>query len=307
MSILLFFVDGIGLGEDDERTNPFSSAHLPTLHRISGGRRWLKGQGPWQSEWARMWATDAQMGVPGRPQSASGQAALLSGCNVPAYLGEHYGPRPDARIRQLLRRRNLFLRFASCGMRVATWEAYPPSFYQALDRGRRLPASLQYAALVAGLQLRNAEDLRRGEALPGDFTGAAWRQHFDAEFPTLTRKEAGMRLARLARDYDFSMFSYWWTDVVGHRGDLAQAVAQLELLDDVLAGLLAEWNREEDTLILTSDHGNLEAMDHGKHTENEIPTLVYGAGRDAFREPISLQDIAPAIEKIAGIAEVSSG
>lgn len=301
MSILLFFVDGIGLGEDDERANPFSIAQLPTLHRLSGERRWLKGQGPWQSEWARMWATDAQMGVPGRPQSASGQAALVSGFNVPAYLGEHYGPRPDTRIRELLRQHNLFLRFASCGLRVTTWEAYPSSFHQALDRGRRLPASLQFAALAAGLPLRNAEDLRRAEALPGDFTGAAWRQHFDPNFPTLTRRESGLRLARLASDYDFSVFSYWWTDVVGHRGDLAQAVGQLELLDAVLAGVIAEWNHERDTLILTSDHGNLEAMDHGKHTENEIPTLVYGAGRDAFREPLSLPDLAPYIEQIAGI------
>ena len=307
MSILLLFVDGIGLGEDDEQTNPFSLAHLPTLHRISGEKRWVIGQGPWQSDWAKMLPTDAKIGVPGRPQSASGQATLVTGINVQEQIGEHYGPRPDTRIRDLLRQDNVFQRILACGKRATTWEAYPPSFHQAIERGKRLPASLQFAALAAGLKLRDAEDLRRGEALPGDFTGAAWRQYFDPNFEPLSAQDAGLRLGRLAREYDFSVFSYWWTDVVGHRGDLEQAVEQLELLDAVLAGILEEWDQEKDTLILTSDHGNLEDMSHGKHTEIEVPTLVYGAGRGVFREPLSLIDIAPAIESMLGIASTSSG
>ena len=302
MSILLFFVDGIGLGENDASVNPFAAARLPTLHELSGGRPWLRGQGPWRSERAIMLPTDARLGVPGRPQSASGQAALLTGVNAPRLLGEHYGPRPDARLRELLQRDNLFQRIVASGRRAATLEAYPPSFHSAIARGKRLPASLQYAALAAGLKLRDAEDLRRGVALPGDFTGVAWRQHFDPQFKLLTPWAAGERLAQRARAYDFSAFSYWWTDVVGHRGNMAAAVAQLELLDAVLAGALAGWDAARDTLILTSDHGNLEAMGHGKHTENEVPTLLFGAARDAFHEPLSLADIAPTIERILGIA-----
>ena len=181
------------------------------------------------------------------------------------------------------------------------WRPIRPPFTQLSRGGKRLPASLQYAALAAGLKLRGAEDLQRGEALPGDFTGAAWRQHFDPQFTPLTPWAAGERLARLARAYDFSVFSYWWTDVVGHRGDMAAAVAQLELLDAVLAGALAGWDAARDTLILTSDHGNLEAMNHGKHTENEVPTLVFGAARNDFHEPLSLADVAPTIERILGI------
>ena len=307
MSILLLFVDGIGLGEGDEPANPFSLAHLPTIYRISGQRRWVLGQGPWCSEWARMLPTDAKLGVPGRPQSASGQAALVTGINIPEQLGEHYGPRPDPRIRDLLRHDNVFQRVLAGGKRATTWEAYPPSFHHAIERGKRLPASLQFAALAAGLKLRDAEDLRRGAALPGDFTGVAWRQFFDPNFETLSAQDAGLRLARLAREYDFSVFSYWWTDVVGHRGNLKQAVEQLALLDAVLEGILEEWDREKDTLILTSDHGNLEEMGHGKHTENEIPTLIYGAGRGVFREPLSLVDIAPAIEIMLGITSTGAG
>lgn len=306
MSILLFFVDGIGLGDDDASTNPFARACLPALHHISGGRPWLRGYGPWRSEWAVMLPTDACLGVPGRPQSASGQAALITGINAPQLIGEHYGPRPDARIREMLQRDNLFKRVIVSGRRATTWEAYPPSFHSEIRRGKRLPSSIQYAARSVGLELRGAEDLRRGTALPGDFTGAAWRRHFDPHFVPISPRVAGLRLAHLARAYDFSVFSYWWTDVVGHRGDLAAAVAQLELLDSVLAGVLEGWDPERDTLILTSDHGNLEAMSHSKHTENEVPALVFGAARDVFHEPISLLDIAPAIESILGIEQTNS-
>ena len=42
------------------------------------------------------------MGVPGMPQSGSGQAALLTGLNVPALIGGHYGPWPSQPIVNLL-------------------------------------------------------------------------------------------------------------------------------------------------------------------------------------------------------------
>ena len=302
MSVLLLFVDGIGIGVDNARVNPFVRASMPTMRGISGGRPWLTGYGPWQGERGFMLPTDARLGMPGRPQSASGQAALITGRNAPQLIGEHYGPKPNAALRRLLRDDNLFQRLARSGRRAAQLEAYPPAFHAAIARGKRLPASLQYAALAAGLKLRDGEDLQRGAALPGDFTGAAWRAHFAPDFAPLSPKAAGRRLAQLARAHDFSVFAYWWTDVAGHRGDIAAARAHLELLDAVLAGALAEWDAARDTLILASDHGNMEALDHRRHTENPVPTLVYGAGRGEFAAPLSLTDIAPAVERVLGIA-----
>ena len=40
-------------------------------------------------------ALDAGLGVEGLPQSATGQAVLLTGVNIPAELGYHYGPKPN--------------------------------------------------------------------------------------------------------------------------------------------------------------------------------------------------------------------
>ena len=303
----MLFVDGIGLGEDDARVNPFVLAELPTLNSLSGGQPWVRDAGPWESARARLLATDACLGVPGRPQSASGQAALISGHNTPRFLGEHYGPRPNNALREWLRKDNLFLRIVGGGRRAALLEAYPPVFHASLTKGKRLPASLQFAALSAGLPLRDAADLRRGLALPGDFTGEGWQRYFDSDQKIQTPQVAGQRLAQLALGYDFSLFCYWWTDVTGHRGDLASAVAQLELLDAVLAGVLTVWDTQQDLFILTSDHGNLEAMDHRKHTENDIPTLLVGAGRGAFRSPLALYDIAPTIAHLLNLPATANG
>ena len=84
-------------------------------------------------------------------------------------------------------------------------------------------------------------------------------------------------MVELSRRYDFSFFSHWLTDMVGHRGSVEDGVRLLTLFDRVMAGALAEWNDDEGLLIVTSDHGNMEDLSHGKHTENAVPTLIVGS------------------------------
>jgi bisphosphoglycerate-independent phosphoglycerate mutase (AlkP superfamily) len=55
-------------------------------------------------------------------------------------------------------------------------------------------------------------------------------------------------------------------------------------------------NRERDSLLVTSDHGNLEEADHKRHTLNPVPFLVWGAQKDAlFGLVHSLEDVTPAL------------
>src|SRR5690349_3223338 len=98
MRILLIFIDGIGLGDDDPAHNPFAVANTPTLHALARGHRWLRDTGRVESARATFIPTDARFGVEGRPQSATGQAVILTGRNVSAEIGEHYGPRPNPAI-----------------------------------------------------------------------------------------------------------------------------------------------------------------------------------------------------------------
>ncbi len=283
----MLFLDGVGLGENDPATNPFAAAHLPTLHHLSGGHRWLRENGTIVSDNISFSPTDACLGMPGRPQSGTGQATILTGRNVPALIGRHYGPKPDSVTREILEHDNFFMQANTS----ALLEAYPPDWHKGINSGKRLPASYQYAARAAGLPFLTEVELRAGQALSGDWTGEAWRDRMGYnDTPVISLYEAGVRLVELSRRYSFSFFPYWLSDVVGHRGDMAEAIHLLERFDQVMAGVLDHWRDDEGLVIITSDHGNMEAMDHRKHTENPVPTVVIGNGHFTVN---TLADIAP--------------
>src|SRR5262245_2209660 len=98
MHILLLFLDGFGLAEGDQSINPFAAINAPTLHALAGDHRWLRSTPRTETERAIFIPTDPRLGVAGRPQSATGQAAIMTGRNVPAEIGEHYGPKPTPAI-----------------------------------------------------------------------------------------------------------------------------------------------------------------------------------------------------------------
>lgn len=299
MHILLIFLDGVGLGAADPATNPFAVAELPTLRRLAGGAPWLDSTAPHHDHLTRFMPLDPRLDVPGRPQSGTGQAAIVAGRNVPALVGRHYGPKPDAATRQLLDEDNLFRQLVDAGRSAALLEAYPPRWHRGIDSGKSLPSSYQYATRSAGLRFMDADDLRDGRALSGDWTAAAWRTQLGyPDMPVLTPHEAGRRLVEISRGYNFSFFSHWFTDVVGHRGSMEQAVDLLTTFDAVMAGVLAEWGADEGLIVVTSDHGNIEDLSHRKHTENDVPGVVIGSQHDAFAGARTLADLAP---RIAGL------
>jgi 2,3-bisphosphoglycerate-independent phosphoglycerate mutase len=302
MRVFLFFVDGIGLGEDDPDRNPFAAASLPTMRSFTGGQAWNRETPRQRSERAVFVPTDACLGVDGKPQSATGQAAIMTGLNVPEVLGYHYGPKPNAQIAGLVRKHSIAKRLTAGGYRIGLLNAYPPGFFESVNNGMRLLSSNQLAMQVAGVQMRTAEMLFNGEALSADLTGEGWRGELGySETPILTPFEAGQRMARLAMDSHFTLFDHWITDVAGHRGDKAEAVQRLEMLDGALAGLTSAWDDEAGLIVLTSDHGNLEDLSARGHTTNLVPTLIVGERRDAFADGLrSLPDIAHAVLRVLG-------
>ena len=293
--VLFLFLDGVGLGSDDPTVNPLAAAQLPTITRMLG--RPLASVGRLSTPWAELAPTDAHLGVSGRPQSATGQAAILTGINAPARLGEHYGPRPDDRVRAVIDEGNLFRTLADTGYRTRFCNAYPHGYFAAVNRGKRLLSAIPYAATSAGYALHNFEDLRAGRAIAADFTNAAWRSGLGyADVPVYAPEEGGALVWRLAQDVQFLLFEHWQTDVLGHHRDLPGAVKVLETFDRFLGGLLAAADLDETLFIVGSDHGNVEDCSHGKHTENPALTLVLGAERNAAAARIhALTDYVPVV------------
>jgi hypothetical protein len=295
----LFFLDGVGLGVADPDVNPFVTAVLPHLSALFGQNWYLRGQDPILTARASLIPTDATLGMPGRPQSATGQAAILTGRNVPELVGEHYGPKPNTAVRRIIQAGNLFQEVAAAGGRAALLTPYPQGYFEAIDSGKRLLSAVPLAVTSAGLALMTADDLRNGRAVSPDFTAQGWHNFLgDASIPLLTLPEAGERLARLARSHHFSFFEHWPSDRFGHRGPLADAVAHLQAIDAVIGGLLAAWDDEHGLLIITSDHGNIENKTHRKHTRNPVPTILVGKNHADYAAAIhNLADIAPAVRQ----------
>lgn len=299
MRLLFIFLDGIGLGKNDPETNPFARAKMPNLNRLLEGRSLLKESAPFHGEHASLLAVDPAVGVSGLPQSATGQAILLTGINIPAELGYHYGPKPNPEVAAYLKEATLFSRFVKEGRKAALLNAYPPRYFDGIDSGKRLYSSIPLAVISAGLPLFRHEDLFAGRALSADFTGHGWRTMLGfRDAPVMDADGAGRKLASLAKEYDFSLFEYWASDYAGHKQQMDNAISLMETLDGVLGGLTDAW--DDGLILVTSDHGNMDDLSTRKHTDANVPALVIGdkTARDEFRLGMNdLTDIAPAIWK----------
>ncbi|MFQ5943408.1 MAG: peptidase [Anaerolineales bacterium] len=299
MRVLFLFLDGVGLGPDDPERNPFSIADMPNLVGILEGRRLVDGSAPFEGQRATLLAVDARLGVEGAPQSATGQAALLTGENVPSRVGEHYGPKPNPAVAEIVRRDNLFKQVLDRGGSAALLNGYPPRYFEAIESGVRLYSSIPLAATSAGLDLMTVEDMQNGRAFSADFTGAGWSEQ--PGFPAIPRydpAQAGRQLARAAEAYDLAWFDFWPSDFAGHRGKMVDAISLLENLDAVLGGLFEAWEERSDLLVMSSDHGNLEDLSQRGHTLNPVPALLVGplAARQQFVSELdNLASFAPAI------------
>jgi hypothetical protein len=297
--VMFLFMDGVGLGSDDPNQNPLAAASMPALAALLGGRRLVMSAVPYVGTQATLLAVDACLGVDGLPQSATGQAAILTGSNVPAQVGEHYGPKPNPAVAAIVRQSNLFLDVTRRGGTAALLNAYPPRYFEGIESGRRLYSCIPLAATAAGLTLRSFEDLQRGQALSADFTGEGWSlQPGFPQAPVYSPAEAGARLADLAGQVDLAWFDYWPSDYAGHRNDAQASVQLLGSVDGVLGGLADAFHGRPDLVVITSDHGNLEDLERRGHTRNPVPALVIGPAdvRERFCQGLTdLTGFAPAI------------
>ena len=299
---LLVFLDGVGVGPGDPAFNPFAAASLPRLAALLGGRALVAESltdGLIVADRAVLAAGDATLGVPGVPQSGTGQTALLTGRNAAAEYGRHFGPWVPTPLRSMLAAESLLARAQATGRTVAFANAYPLSGVPADPRIFRRPAAPPLAADAVGALTRGPAELAEDRAVASSITRERWREHLGAALPEVTAAEAGRTLARIASAADLTLFAHYDTDHRGHRGGMAGAVAALERVDAFL-GALADALPADALLVVSSDHGNVEDT-RGGHTLNPVPVLALGAGREAFADARSITDVAPLILASLGV------
>ena len=209
MKFLFIFMDGVGLGSDDPNINPFIRAAMPTMDHLLRGKKITAnrlhnstdpGQSLINTEHASLFAIDACLGIDGIPQSASGQASLMTGRNVSAILGFHEGPKPNPAIIDILKEGSLFGYLSQRDFRSTLVNAYPPRYFESIETGYKLPGVIALSARLAGIQLKTVDDLYRGEAISADFTGQGWRDRLGfMDAPLLSLNEAGERLSILSQ------------------------------------------------------------------------------------------------------------
>jgi 2,3-bisphosphoglycerate-independent phosphoglycerate mutase len=286
MSVLLFFIDGLGIGsrgpfnpldglEDAEPLAIFHDEKPPTI---------LDGI---------VVPTDACLGIEGRPQSASGQTTILTGINVPGSLGYHKQGFPNSAMLEILRDHSIFLQLTRVGIAPVTFaNTYTQKFF---DERPRWVSATTAAVEAAGLSFRTVSDLKAGHAVYQDFTNAILIERGEQVSPR-TADEAAVILARIAAENRFTLYEYFITDKVGHAQDMQAARVVLRNLARLIRGVLAGIDLHRTSVILTSDHGNIEDLSSRNHTLNPVPTIVWGANKERIANRIkTLADITPAI------------
>lgn len=290
VSVLLFFIDGLGIGTRGPH-NPFDDLLGADPLAI------FQDEEPSIPFGGVLAPTDACLGVPGRPQSASGQTTILTGINAPATVGYHKQGFPNQALLDIIREHSLFVQLKRAGVSPITFaNTYTKPFFE--SRPRWISATTA-AVEAAGLRFNQVEDLRAGKAVYHDFTNELLIERLIAPGEQVdlgSPEEAGEVLAGIVGAHRFTLYEYFITDKIGHAQDRDMAQRVLPTLARFIRALLGKLDLESSTVILTSDHGNIEDLSVRNHTLNPVPTIVWGRRREHIAQRIrSLADITPAI------------
>ena len=298
MSVLLFFIDGLGIGTRGPH-NPLDG--LDDAEPLAIFR---------DEETATIFdgivvSTDACLGIEGRPQSASGQTTILTGVNAPARLGYHKQGFPNSAMLEIIREHSLFLQLTHAGVAPITFaNTYTKMFFA--ERPRWVSATTA-AVEAAGLPFRQVADNQAGRAIFHDFTNRTLIERGEDVVPR-TPEEAALVLANIVSENRFTLYEYFITDKVGHAQDMVAARTVLQNLAAMIRSVLNGIDLRQTSVILTSDHGNIEDLSTRNHTLNKVPTIVWGADKEHIAKRIkSLADITPAIVETLTEKAAASG
>ena len=291
MSLVFLFLDGVGLGGSNG-VNPFTMHDYPAFKAMAGGQAFTEDAETCRNGTHYFTSVDACLGVDGLPQSGTGQVTLFTGINSAQLLGRHFGPYPHSAIRGLLDGDSVFQKIGHQNGRCHFINAFPQRFIDYATTTNRW-SSTTFMTTRAGMKLNSVPEILAEKAITAELTQDAWRNRLSLDVPLISESDAAERVIRAAAEHDMVLVEYYLTDKAGHSRDAVLAHKILSRIDRFLQHLI---NRQEEsgyTLLLTSDHGNLEDLSVKTHTRNRVPLYVLGRGAALFHDAKSIQDITP--------------
>ncbi|MDZ7805940.1 MAG: alkaline phosphatase family protein [Gracilimonas sp.] len=291
MSVIFIFIDGVGLGEESSE-NPFYTDRYKSFEILTNGLFNLNAIS--KVENGRLFKPiDANLGVEGLPQSGTGQTTLFTGRNAAKEIGKHFGPFPHTGIKPFLKKESVFHAALEKDKKPYFLNAYPPVFFEhAKKRNRWSCTTLMTKS--SGLKLNSTEDVLNETALTAEIIQNAWRDKLGIDIPKITPTDAAKRLLDVVPEYDLLLYEYYLTDKAGHSQKNEDAQRVLKPLDEFLLHIINNM-KSSDTLVITSDHGNLEDLSTKTHTRNKVPLFVLGSNVHQFENVESLTDVKDGI------------
>ena len=287
---LIVFLDGFGLGKAGAH-NPLSAPTATPFLTELLGQRLLKGASFSCSDELFLKPIDATLGIAGLPQSATGQTAIYTGQNAPEFLGRHQSGFANGSLRQLIDEYGLFSQALALGATATLANAYSPEYFYAIAKRKRRYSVCTLLNLSAGLPFRMQYEYEQEKAIFWNIVGEA---STTVKKEPISPKLAGQRLAALSSEYGVTLFECYLCDYAGHGQEHERAVAYLQRIDRFLESAIAHLPTNV-TLILTSDHGNVEDLSTKRHTLNDVPLLTVGPKARAFAQVKDLTGITPQI------------
>jgi hypothetical protein len=294
MAVCFLFVDGVGIGPKTD-FNPLASPELKSFSYFTGKKGLYDGCEERDSGSVLFKKIDANLDVEGLPQSGTGQTSLFTGENASKVVGRHFGPFPHSEIKPLLKKRSLFHKVIEMGLKPHFLNAYPDLFFEKSEKRNRWSCTTLMAR-SAGVRLNRLQDVVDGRAVTAEIIQSAWRSKLRLDVPEIEPEEASGRMLRALDQYDLVLFEYYLTDKAGHEQDPEMANRVLTILDRFIYEILENID-EKDTLILSSDHGNLEDLSIKTHTRNSVPLFVKGNTKP-FKNAKSILDVTPGILEV---------
>lgn len=294
MSIVLFFIDGVGLGETNPEINPFVKYYTP-FFRNNFGQPFTAEIGRKISPDISLVPLDAALGVDGLPQSATGQTTLFTGVNASQKVGRHIQAFPGPQLIKIIEEHGIMKKVLAAGLRTTSANMYSPDYLELVRQRKRRNSVTTLLALTANVPLRSINEMREGTAVYQDITNEMLPIFGVNDIEVISPSVAARRLSALSEQYDLTVFEYFQTDRIGHKQNWETAKQIVTILDEFLTVLQREIPHGT-TVIVTSDHGNFEDFSVKTHTRNPIPLMIFGYKCEYIAEQIhQMTDITPMI------------